>query len=300
MNQESKRQELGRRLVDREVYYCVSSLVSTLSVLAQNCGSTVLRDECLSWEDDILPLLESTNYEEAVRAWVMDSSGTDAQLLESAVEIDGEWDDFLEEKVWPVIGKPQKVPSIVADKVCVECHAELQGCGYEDYPLPEREEEVTEAASVFDGEYCGEQYDEEFSVDRCDCCGSSLAGTRYTYEKPDDMDTQDLDDWLDADSERDKQFRELVFERLYKTSEMEELCLELQIDTDDFRNEVYEHYIISGWLAARLRERGAVTGDLCGMTIWGRCCTGQALCLDGVIQEIACELWPEDLKEDAS
>ena len=297
MNFESKRQELARRLVDREIYYCVSSLVSTLSNLAQECLPSVLRNEGLDWEDDILPLLESINYEEAVRAWVIDSSGTDVQSLESAVEIDGDWDDFLEEKVWPALGKPPKVPSIVADKVCVECHAELQGCGCEDYPSPEREEEVTEAASLFEGEYCGEQYDEEFSVDRCDCCGSSLAGARYTYEKPDDMDTQDLDDWLDADSERDEKFRELVFERLYKNSDMEELCRELQIDTDDFRDEVYEHWIVSGWLARKLKGRGEVTGDLCGLTIWGRCTTGQSICLDRVIQNLAIELWQEEWDE---
>ena len=96
MNFESKRQELARRLVDREVYYCVSSLVRTLSVLAQNVGYNVLRDECLSWEDDILPLLESINYEEAVRAWVMDSSGTDVDSLESAVELGGYWENVVD------------------------------------------------------------------------------------------------------------------------------------------------------------------------------------------------------------
>ena len=297
MNFESKRQELARRLVDREIYYCVSSLVGTLSTLAQNCGSRVLRDECLDWEEDILPLLESINYEEAVRAWVMDSSGTDVQSLESAVEIDGDWDDFLEEKVWPVIGKPPKVPSIVADEVCVECHMEIQGAGFEEYDSELRRVEVQEAASLFDGAYCGEQYDEEFSVGRCDCCGSSLAGARYTYEKPDDMDTQDLDDWLDADSERDEKFRELVFKQLEETSNMEELCRELQIDTDDFRDDVYEHWLISGWLAARLRERGEVTGDICGLTIWGRCTTGQSICLDRVIQNLAIELWQEEWDE---
>ena len=57
---------------------------------------------------------------------------------------------------------------------------------------------------------------------------------------------------------------------------------------------------MSDWLARKLRERGYLTGNLCGLTIWGRGCTGQAICLDRVIQEIACELWPEDLKEDAS
>lgn len=224
MNFESKRQELARRLVDREVYYCVSSLVSTLSVLAQNCGWTVLRDECLSWEDDILPLLESTNYEEAVRAWVMDSRGTDVESLERAVEIGGYWENVVD------------------------------ASGYTTYlsefiPTPEQEEAF------------------------------------------------DFQDWLDADSERDEKFRELVFKQLEETSDMEELCRELQIDTDDFRDEVYEHWLISGWLAARLRERGEVTGELCGLTIWGRGTTGQSICLDRVIQNIAIELWQEEWDE---
>ena len=227
MNQESKRQELGRRLVDREVYYCVSSLVGTLSALAQNCDPSVLRNECLDWEEDILPLLESTNYEEAVRQYVMNDA--DLSDLEGLVENDGYWSDFLKESV-----------------------------GYDMDNPPQTEPD-------------------------------------------DDGDTEDidLDDWLEQQAIRSHLCEE-VFEFLSKNSDFEELCREFNIDTDDFRDDVYEHYIISGWLAARLRERGEVTGDLCGMTIWGRCCTGQAICLDHVIQEIACELWPEDLKEDAS
>ena len=221
MNFESKRQELASRLVEREIYYCVSSLVSTLSALAQNCDSRVLRGECLDWEEDILPLLESINYEEAVRAWVMDSSGTDVESLESAVELGGYWENVVD------------------------------ASGYTTYlseftPTPEQEEAF------------------------------------------------DLQDWLDADSERDEKFRELVFEQLESTSNMEELCHEFQVDTDDFRDEVYEHYLISGWLAARLRERGETIGELCGLTIWGRGCTGMSVSLDSVMQSIACDLWSDE------
>lgn len=224
MNFESKRQELARRLVDREIYYCVSSLVGTLSTLAQNCGSRVLRDECLDWEEDILPLLESINYEEAVRAWVMDSSGTDVESLESAVELDGYWENVVD------------------------------ASGYTTYlseftPTPEQEEAF------------------------------------------------DLQDWLDADSERDEKFRELVFEQLESTSNMEELCREFQVDIDDFRDEVYEQWIVSDWLARKLKGKGETVGELCGLTIWGRCTTGQSICLDRVIQNLAIELWQEEWDE---
>lgn len=215
MNFESKRQELASRLVEREVYYCVSSLVSTLSVLAQNCGWTVLRDECLSWEDDILPLLESINYEEALRAWVMDTDGVDVQSLESMVEMDGDWEEFLRDKVVPVLGEP----------------------------------------------------------------------------------AEDLDEWLDDDKDRNEKFRELVFEQLESTSNMEELCREFQVDTDDYRDQVYEHWIVSSWLARKLKARGYVVGELCGLTIYGRTCTGQSMCLDHNMQALSIELWQEEWDE---
>lgn len=224
MNFESKRQELASRLVDREIYYCVSSLVNTLSNLAQNCDSRVLRGECLDWEEDILPLLESINYEEAVRAWVMDSSGTDVESLESAVELCGYWENVVD------------------------------ASGYTTYlseftPTPEQEEAF------------------------------------------------DLQEWLDADSERDEKFRELVFAQLESTSDMEELCREFQVDTDDYRDQVYEHWIVSGWLARKLKARGYVVGELCGLTIYGRTCTGQSMCLDHNMQALAIELWQEEWDE---
>lgn len=52
-------------------------------------------------------------------------------------------------------------------------------------------------------------------------------------------------------------------------------------------DEVYEHWIVSTWLADKLEERGeAIEKDFYGLTIWGRSCTGQAILLDRVIREI--------------
>lgn len=221
MNYESKRQELASRLVNREVIYCVSSLVSTLSALVQNVSYEVQRNEGILWEEDILPLLEWVDYEEALRAWVMDSSGTDVDSLERAVEMGGYWENVVD------------------------------ASGYTTYlsefiPTPEQEEAF------------------------------------------------DFQEWLDADKERDEEFRELVFDRLVETSDIEELCRELNVDTDDYRNEVYEHWIVTRWMADKLGERGEAVGELFGIPIWGRCCTGQAISLDYTIQQMAIELWPED------
>ncbi len=56
-------------------------------------------------------------------------------------------------------------------------------------------------------------------------------------------------------------------------------------------SEVFEHWIVSEWLANRLEEKGeTIQRDFYGLTIWGRCTTGQAICLDYVIKQIWKEL----------
>lgn len=70
------------------------------------------------------------------------------------------------------------------------------------------------------------------------------------------------------------------------------VCNEYNLDTDQL--EVYEHWVISDWLQRKLAEKGEITGDVCGLTIWGRCTSGQSISLDGVIREITQELWPEE------
>ena len=52
-------------------------------------------------------------------------------------------------------------------------------------------------------------------------------------------------------------------------------------------SEIYEHWIVSEWLAKRLEEKGeSVEHDFFGLTIWGRGCTGQSIMLDSVIRDI--------------
>jgi len=55
--------------------------------------------------------------------------------------------------------------------------------------------------------------------------------------------------------------------------------------------EAYEHWIVSGYLANKLREHGEmVTDDFLGMTIWGRRTSGQAILLDWVISKICADM----------
>jgi hypothetical protein len=49
-----------------------------------------------------------------------------------------------------------------------------------------------------------------------------------------------------------------------------------------------EHWLVTDWLADKLEAAGeAVARDVAGLTIWGRCTSGQAIYADAVIQRIA-------------
>jgi hypothetical protein len=67
-----------------------------------------------------------------------------------------------------------------------------------------------------------------------------------------------------------------------------QVCDEARLDPDT--HEAYEHWIVSPWFARMLSDRGEMTGELLGLTIWGRCTTGQAIAMDGVVLEIARDL----------
>lgn len=60
---------------------------------------------------------------------------------------------------------------------------------------------------------------------------------------------------------------------------------------DPYQREVYEHWIVSDWLADRLAEKGEkVDKDFAGMTIWARTTTGQGIAMDSVIEAIHADL----------
>lgn len=51
--------------------------------------------------------------------------------------------------------------------------------------------------------------------------------------------------------------------------------------------EIMEFWIVSDWLADKLKDWGEVVFELYDFKIWGRQATGQAIKLDNTIQEIA-------------
>jgi len=62
-------------------------------------------------------------------------------------------------------------------------------------------------------------------------------------------------------------------------------------DIDPYQREVYEHWIVSDWLADRLAEKGEkVDKDFAGLIVWARTTTGQGIANDSVIVAIHADL----------
>lgn len=62
-------------------------------------------------------------------------------------------------------------------------------------------------------------------------------------------------------------------------------------DVEPYQWEVYEHWIVSDWLADQLAAKGEkVDKDFAGLTVWARTTTGQAIAMDSVIQAITADL----------
>lgn len=60
---------------------------------------------------------------------------------------------------------------------------------------------------------------------------------------------------------------------------------------EPYQREVFEHWIVSDWLADQLEARGEkVDKDFAGMIVWARTTSGQGIASDSVIEAIAADL----------
>lgn len=63
------------------------------------------------------------------------------------------------------------------------------------------------------------------------------------------------------------------------------------LGADPYESEVYEHWIVSDWLAEKLAAYGEkVDTDFAGLTIWARTTTGPGIASDSVIERIHADL----------
>ena len=88
------------------------------------------------------------------------------------------------------------------------------------------------------------------------------------------------------------QIRAKVKALITNDSEYTEIGRHFNLDPD--YDEVYEHYVVnSSWAADDLRAYGQIVFEFGGMTIFGRCTTGQSVLLDGWVRRLMRDL-PED------
>jgi hypothetical protein len=69
----------------------------------------------------------------------------------------------------------------------------------------------------------------------------------------------------------------------------QDLCEEYNIEP--YQREVFEHWIVSDWLADKLAEKGEkVDKDFAGLTVWARTTTDQGIASDSVIEAIVADI----------
>lgn len=101
-----------------------------------------------------------------------------------------------------------------------------------------------------------------------------------------------VDDWEEAALQAGWSMREdgvLVHPDGCEGTTWESVCDHYGIDP--YQREVFEHWIVSDWLADKLAEKGEkVDKDFAGMTVWARTTTGQGIASDSVIEAIVDDL----------
>lgn len=95
-------------------------------------------------------------------------------------------------------------------------------------------------------------------------------------------------------AEKELEEQENLVEELQKTFDKLQEDVDIINDPELEDNEIFEWWIVSDWLARKLEAKGeAILWDD-RVTLWGRGCTGQAIYMDWVIQQIADECYGKD------
>lgn len=278
--------EVASNIVKNEVYYCVSSLISDLTKIASSCDLHGL-DVDLNY-DEILNLCVRENWSEPASWFILNDADWDE--LETIAENNGYWNEVLTE-----CGVPETAAE-KSDMLCLDCHTLLQ--------IPEGDENLSDQLRAelneFTNEFMNEpkeymsrpDLDEEFHkpMHGCDCCGSMLAGNYFAYTNMDDQsdDISDRIASMEDPKAAERAVRQAVDNLVTDDESYRAICDDHNLDP--VQNEVYEHWIVSSWLARKLAEKGEITGDVMGMTLWGRTTTGQSIYMDWVIKQIAKEV----------
>lgn len=251
--------DLASRLVQREVMCCASQVVSALYEATQYpMGSLRLE------EDDIRDLMSRADYENPGRDHIQD---LDVWDLEEVVELmDGDWEEFIVEQGMPTNDMLQEAVDALDERIS-DLSVEINSM----------EDEATLT------------YDQQVTLNTLNVELAKVEAGRASLP-------EDLDDWLKLEDGRIEKLREAVTILVDDTANGWRTLVESE-DIDPEYDDVYEHWVVTDWFGRTLEQEGEIVRNVCGLTIWGRCCTGQAIALDYVIQKIACDLWGSELTE---
>jgi hypothetical protein len=127
-------------------------------------------------------------------------------------------------------------------------------------------EELTENREIEDVRQSIEEIDENYGEDKVSAHKEGAMGGRVISDE--------YGRWLSNKSKAETIIKEI--------EDLEDLEEESQ--------EVFEWWAVSSWLFEKLKEKGCVVVEAGSCHVWGRCTTGQAILLDGVIGRICSEM----------
>lgn len=128
-----------------------------------------------------------------------------------------------------------------------------------------------------------EHYEDILSVCVQDDWKEAAANHLYDLDCDDCVQVLESIDIYPCDDETVDELRQIIYDRIgCGDIDAQELCESLNLDP--YQREAFEHWIVSDWLADKLEAAGEmVCKDIHGLTIWGRCTTGQSISIDGVM-----------------
>lgn len=104
-------------------------------------------------------------------------------------------------------------------------------------------------------------------------------------------DIVSLSDYLEANPEQEVRLKTSAVTYIKdQCGNWREFCSDMRIDCEGHTLEVYEHWVVTDWLASKLRGHDEVVFEFAGLTVWGRTTTGQSVSMDYVIERVAAEV----------
>lgn len=129
-------------------------------------------------------------------------------------------------------------------------------------------------------------------ADDCGCADATLENVGFEDER------FLVTEWFDSltENKRDDVLAEFRYD-IVRFSNSKSLCEAMDVETHHFAREVLEYWVVSHWLYTELRLAGYKVFELGSLCIWGRTTYGQAVIMDGVIQQIVWHAYESNIAD---